>query len=175
MKKILTVSLIVVFCITIHAKELKKDELQDKGMTPMQKLKLKSPMTKETKMGYIVEAYNGINFNKAVFFDAKPVDKIYLKTSCSIDHQTIKDVISKENFIATCASLSDQVTQSIFMSPQYMSSLLSSEWLIQVPQKIDIMISLMYTKEGININVKTGLAQETNKTIVYEKLFNTKF
>ena len=85
------------------------------NLTTQQQNKLNTPIVKIKNNILTIEEYNSLNFDKKIFFDGQNLDKVVIKTKATME----QGVINKEQFIAISSTLSDQIMQSIFISPQY--------------------------------------------------------
>jgi len=141
--------------------------LQANSLTKQQQNKLNNPIIKVQNDTFIIEEYNSINFDKKIFFDGQSLDKVIVKTYTTMK----KDTINKEQFIAISSTMSDQIMQSIFMNPQYFESIKSIDLLTIKPTKVNLIIKIDFTKEGLNTIVTNG-QREQKRFIPYGEMFH---
>jgi hypothetical protein len=143
--------------VNIWGNNLTQEELQ----------KLHTPIVQVQGDNFNIEEYNAINFTDKIFFDGKSLNRVVVQTKATMK----KGVINKEQFIAISASLSDQIMQSIFMSPQYIQSLKSVDWMTQKPKTVNLMIQINFMENGLDV-VITNSKRTEKRMISYKELFH---
>ena len=137
------------------------------GLTQPQKVKLQNNVVSLRNNVYKIEEYNKLNFDKDVMFAQKSVKSIIVKTEAIMQ----KGIINKEQFIAISSTFSDQLMQSIFMNPVYFNNLKSIDWLVKKPKKADLVIKLVFEKNGIRVMMKSNNREE-KEFVPYDELFH---
>jgi len=147
----------LLLAVNIWGNNLTQEELQ----------KLHTPIVQVQGDNFNIEEYNAINFTDKIFFDGKSLNRVVVQTKATMK----KGVINKEQFIAISASLSDQIMQSIFMSPQYIQSLKSVDWMTQKPKTVNLMIQINFMENGLDV-VITNSKRTEKRMISYKELFH---
>jgi hypothetical protein len=145
MKNIITMIFLV---LNLSANELTKEQLN----------KLNTPMVKEENNKLFIENYNFINFKDKVSFGGKVNDKIIIKTKSIMK----KSILNKEIFTALSSSASDQIINSIFLSPLYINKIKSHGLLLAKPTSFNLNIELIFIEKGFHITIDDGVQKETN-------------
>ena len=140
---------------------------QANALTKEQYNKLNTPIVKVVGDEYHIEEYNAINFTKDVLFDGQSTKRVIVKTKATMK----KDAINKEQFIAIGSTVSDQIIQAIFMSPQYFPNIKSIELLTEKPDKINLTIKMVFKKDGIDTIIKND-KREDKRFVPYDQMFH---
>lgn len=156
MKKLINTIAVIFLALNLSADELTKEQLN----------KLNSPMVKEQDNKFFIENYNFINFKDKVSFGGKAIDKIIIKTKSTMK----KNILNKEIFTALSSSASDQIINTIFLSPLYINKIKSHGLLLVKPTLFDLNIELTFIEKGFHITIDDGVQKQTN-FIFYNQIF----
>lgn len=157
-KTVQTLAMLLSFAVSLNANELTKE----------QKEKLNSPIVKVKTNEYVIEEYNYINFIEKVKFGKFESDKIIIKILSTMN----KNIINKENFIAYSASISDQMINSIFLTPEYANKIKSSGMPIKKPEKANLHIKLNFTQKGIEASLGSEHMVYMANFVSYSQIFD---
>ena len=172
--------------LTIRIRKIKKGEKMTKTvliallilttinaekLTTVQKDKLNSSLVKNQDNNLVIEEYNIVNFSTPVLFEQSKINQLIIKTYATMP----KNTIHKEQFIAFCSTLSDQMIQSIIFAPHFSPYLLSSTLLTSKPKKsVQLTIELLFTLDGIDSKIYSK-NQNIASFIPYSDIFHMKF
>jgi hypothetical protein len=156
MKKMLLMTLMLGASL-LHA-ELSSAQIQ----------KLNSPLVAERNGTLVIEEYYQINLrsNMQVPFDDKKHTVLIQKSTARMQ----KGTINKEQFIAIYASVSDRITEEMFLPLLKFGAIGSVEYLTTKPKSYDVETEVIITSKGIETVMRSAKGQQ-KRFVPFEKLF----